>query len=132
MRKVPLIAVLSVLMSVGFASGHAQHRVYMSLDERIAAYTRELKLDAKQQSQLRALLLQQRKRVLEVWDDTSLPAAQRIHATRAIGDATADNIRAMLTEEQRRKYNPPRPPRNNTAQPGAPTVADWINAATAR
>jgi protein CpxP len=111
---------------------HAQHRARRALDDRVATYTKELNLDAKQQSQLRALLLQQREQVLRVWNDTSLPAAQRVHATGVISDATADGIRAMLTEEQRKKYNPPRPPHESTAQPGAPSAADWINAANSR
>jgi small-conductance mechanosensitive channel len=110
----------------------AQHRARTNLGDRIATYTRELNLDAKQQSQLRALLLQQREQVLRVWNDTSIPAVQRVHATRAISEATADGIRAMLTEEQRKKYNPPRPARDSTAQPGAPSAADWINAANSR
>jgi len=113
-------------------TSRAQHRAHTSLDDRIATYTRELNLDAKQQSQLRALLLRQREQVLRVWNDTSIPAAQRVHATRVISDATADGIRGMLTEEQRKKYNPPRPPHDSTAQPGAPSAADWINAANSR
>jgi hypothetical protein len=127
-----LITAILLLMSMGLQCVRAQHHAHASLDDRVATYTRELNLDAKQQSQLRALLLLQRKRVLEVWGDTSLPAAQRVHATRAIGDAVADGIRMILTEEQRKKYNPPRPPHDKAVQPGAPTVADWINAATAR
>jgi hypothetical protein len=111
---------------------HAQHRGRTTLDDRVATYTKHLNLDAKQQFQLRALLLQQREQLLKVWNDTSIPAAQRVHATRAIGDATADSIRAMLTEEQRKKYNPPRPPHDSTAQPGALSAEEWINAATAR
>jgi hypothetical protein len=91
-----------------------------------------LDLDAKQQAQLRALLLQQRARVLEIWNDTSMPAAQRVDATRAIAEATADGIRVMLTEEQRKKYGPPRPKRDHTAQPGAPSAADWINGTHSR
>jgi hypothetical protein len=126
------VIVALMLMGAVMPVARADHPGRGSLDDRIATYTRELGLDAKQQSQLRALLLLQRKRVLEVWGDTSLPAAQRVHATRAIGDAVADGIRMILTEEQRKKYNPPRPPHDKAVQPGAPTVADWINAATAR
>jgi hypothetical protein len=113
-------------------AGHARHRAHLTLDDRVATYTKELNLDVKQQSQLRTLLLQQRELVLKVWNDTSIPAAQRVHATKAIGDATADRIRAMLTEEQRKKYNPPRPPHDSTAQPGAPSAADWINTVNSR
>ncbi|MDB6091090.1 MAG: hypothetical protein JWN85_3874 [Gammaproteobacteria bacterium] len=151
-----VLAATLLLMSIAVASAHAaeasdsnaaaapatvsqpiparqaQHRAHATLDDRVATYTKQLNLDAKQQSQLRALLLRQREQVLKVWNDTSIPAAQRVHATQAIGDATADSIRAMLTEEQRKKYNPPRPPHDSTAQPGARSSEDWINATTAR
>jgi len=70
----------------------------------------------------------QRDQVQRIWNDTTLTAAMRIHATGAIGDATADRIRAMLTEEQRKRYNPPRPPRDSVAHAAAPDVESWMKA----
>jgi hypothetical protein len=130
--QVRALAAALLLISIGIASAHAQHRASTTLEDRVATYTKRLNLDGKQQAQFRALLLQQREQVLKVWNDTSIPAAQRIHATRAIGDATADGIRAMLTEEQREKYKPPRPQHDSAAQPGERKVEDWMNAASAR
>jgi hypothetical protein len=91
-----------------------------------------LNLDPLQQSQLRELLLRQRAQVLQLWNDSTLSAAQRVHATGTISDATADGVRALLNEKQRRKFNLPRPPRDRTAQTGAPSVEDWINGSTVR
>jgi len=48
---------------------------------------------------------------MKVWNDTSLAAANRVSATRIISDRTADRIRAILTEEQKAKYNKARKPR---------------------
>jgi hypothetical protein len=103
-----------------------------TLEGRVAIYTKQLNLDPLQQSQLRELLLRQRAQVLQLWNDSTLSAAQRVHATGAISDATADGVRALLNEEQRRKFNLPRPPRDRTAQTGAPSVEDWINGSTVR
>lgn len=132
MSHLGAIAAAVLLISIGFTSAHAQRNSHTSLEYRVATYTKRLDLDGKQQSQLRALLLQQREQVLRVWNDTSIPAPQRIHATRAIADATADGIRAMLTEAQREKYKPPRPPHDGTAHSGERSVEDWMNAARSR
>ena len=104
-----------------------QHE-HTTLDGRVAIYARTLSLDANQQLRLRALLMWQREQVQRIWNDTTLTAAMRIHATSAIGDATADRIRAMLTEEQRKRYNPPRPPRDSVAHAEAPDVESWMKA----
>ena len=104
-----------------------QHE-HTTLDGRVAIYARALGLDANQQLQLRDLLVWQRDQVQRVWNDATLTAAMRIHATGAIGDATADRIRAMLTEEQRKRYNPPRPPRDSVAHAEAPDVESWMKA----
>lgn len=77
---------------------------------------------------LRTLLMWQRDQVLRVWNDETLTAAMRVHATGAIGEATADHIRAMLTQEQRKKYNPPRPPHDDVARAAAPDVESWMKA----
>lgn len=105
-----------------------RHDSRSSLDERIRILSKRLDLDATQQSELRALLEGQRDRVMRVWSDTSLPAAYRISATQAISDKTADRIRALLNEEQRKKFNPPRPARDAAAGSAQPSVEDWMNA----
>jgi hypothetical protein len=108
----------------------AQRRqVHTTLEDRVAVYTKALNLDPTQQSQLRTLLILQREQVQRLWNDTSMDPANRVYATRTISDATADRIRAMLTEEQRRKYNPPRPPRNPAPAESARSVEDWMQAA---
>ena len=102
------------------------------LDERVAFYAKELNLDAHQQSELRRLLIEQRERVQQLWSETTMPAAQRIQATKAIEDATSDRIRAMLNEEQRKKYNPPRPPHDKLIEAQSTSVEDWMRLISAR
>jgi hypothetical protein len=126
-----------VLVSIGTPPARAEQPATQArkapargLEERIAAYAKALNLDSQQQSKLRVLLLRQREQMKRLWNDNSIPPAQRVYATRAIGDATADGIREMLTEEQRKGYNPPGPARADTVQRGTLTVEDWMNAAS--
>ena len=78
------------------------------LDRRIRLLAAELDLDAAQQAEVRKILLRQRADVLAVWLDEAVPPAVKVVSTQAIGDRTADQIRALLTDEQRTKYTQPR------------------------
>jgi len=99
------------------------------LEQRITLLTAELSLDAQQQAQVRRILEDQREQVMAVWNDSSLPAASRVSATRVIGDRTADRIRAILTEEQKAKYHKARKPREPGENPPSPSVEAWMKAA---
>jgi hypothetical protein len=115
------------------AKPHAQrHAPKNSLEDRVKLLTKELDLDAKQQAELRKLLEGQRDQVKKVWDDTSLPAANRVGATQAISDRTGDAIRSMLNEEQKKKYNSAKPPRDATEGSPRPDVEYWMNPAKAK
>lgn len=111
------------------ARGAAHQHNGHTLEDRVRILTQWLKLDATQQTELRKILEGQREQVRSLWDDTSVPAAYRISATQAISDKTGDQIRAMLNEEQKKKFNPPRPPRDETAAAARPNVEDWMNTA---
>ena len=111
----------------GAAHQHSGH----TLENRVRILTQWLGLDATQQTELRKVLQGQREQVKSLWSDTSVPAAQRISATQAISDRTGDQIRAMLNDEQKKKFNPPRPPRDETAASVRPNVEDWMNAPNA-
>jgi hypothetical protein len=103
-----------------------------SLDKRVTMLSKALGLDAKQQSELRRVLEDQREQVNKIWNDTSVPAAQRVSATQAITDKTADQIRALLSEEQKKLYSPPKPPREAAAGSPRPSVETWMSPARAR
>jgi hypothetical protein len=96
-----------------------------SLDHRIKVLTKALDLDARQQAELRKILERQRDTVRKIWSDGSLMPSERGPATHAVGDRTADDIRAILNDEQRAKYNPPKPPASDS---GAPDVEGWMKA----
>lgn len=100
-----------------------------ALDQRIALMTAELGLDEQQQATLRRILVNQRLQIMKLWSDTSMPPASRVGATRVISNQTGDQIRAMLTDEQKAKYNQPRKPHDASNDPGARSVEDWMKAA---
>jgi hypothetical protein len=82
--------------------------------------------------EVRRILEDQRLQVAKVWDDTSVPSALRVNATRTISDRTGDRIRALLTEEQKKKYNRPRKPRAAAEHSDARSVEDWMKAANSQ
>jgi hypothetical protein len=102
------------------------------LDARVRTLSKFLDLDAAQQSELRKVLENQREQVRKLWNDSTVAPANRISATRAISDNTADQIRALLNEEQRKKYNPPRQPHPAGADADKRSVEEWMNAARAK
>jgi hypothetical protein len=90
--------------------------------------TKELDLDARQRAEVTVILEAQRAEVAKAWSDPSVAAAVRIGATQAIGEKTADRIRAILNDEQRKKYIQPR---RHEAPVGAPggDVQKWMTTA---
>ena len=109
----------------------SQHTVRSGIDGRLQLLAKELDLDSRQQDEVRRILLQQRSDVNQVWNDPSLPSATRIAATRAIGDKTAERIRAVLDDAQREKYSKPRPP-GVAAGGTSADLATWIDKANGR
>ena len=85
-----------------------------SLDERVKRLAQALDLDVTQQSELRQLLEGQRDQLRRVWSETSWPAAYRISATQAVADYVLDQIKALLNDDQRHKFNLLRPARNGS------------------
>jgi hypothetical protein len=95
------------------------------LEARVATLTRALGLDARQQDALRTLLRDQRQQVQQIWNDESVSPADRVAATRKVSLRSADRIRAMLNEEQRKKYDPP--PQGDPGKTiGNARVEDWM------
>jgi hypothetical protein len=131
------IALLSLIGAIGtsWAGGGSaraeaprreiRHAAASGLEARLALLTKGLDLDPAQQVQLRALLEVQRARIRRVWADPSLSGGDRVGATRAILDRTGDGIRALLTEEQRKRYLPARPPLD-VVGPAHADVDHWL------
>jgi hypothetical protein len=99
-----------------------------SPDERGKALAKYLELDETQQIALQKILEQRQQEVLQM-RFTPLPAGSaQIDRFRAIQDRTANRIRAVLNQEQRKKYDLLAIRRS--APPGSKTsVQDWLKAA---
>jgi hypothetical protein len=95
-----------------------------TLDGRVQLLAKELELSPAQQGQVKKVLLAQRQQVAALWNDTSVPAALRVSRTQAIGDRTADQIRALLNDTQREKYIKPRVRETSVGSAGA-SVESW-------
>ena len=106
----------------------ARDRVAATIDDRVRLLSKELELDARQQRELRAILERQRDAVKRVWGNGDLLPTERGAAVRAITDRTADQTRELLTEAQRKKYNPPKPAGASSPASSAPDVAEWMEA----
>ena len=104
---------------------HRHHRSRM--EERLSAFTRALDLDTTHQAQLRKVLEWRRAQVRKVWTDPRVPPDYRVTAAHAVNDQTAEQIRGLLNEEQKRKYKLPRQPHPAAEGEGERSVEDWMN-----
>jgi hypothetical protein len=94
-----------------------------TLDHRLKVLARALDLDVGQRAELREILENQRQAVIKIWSDPALLPAERVPATRAVEERTAERIRAILNDEQKKRYNPPKP--QGTQAPPA-NVEAWM------
>ena len=102
---------------------HGRARAAGSLEHRVDVLSKALRLDVRQRTQLFTILENQRQELRKIWSDPALPPADRTPATRALQDRTADQIRTILSEEQKKRYNPPKP---QGVAPPSPNVEDWM------
>jgi hypothetical protein len=100
------------------------------LDRRVQLLARELELDTVQQVKVRALLEGQREQVQRVWSNTATPSAVRVSNTQIIGERTADQMRALLTEEQRKKYTVAR--QREASDASKVSVETWMSGTQAK
>jgi hypothetical protein len=94
-----------------------------TLDHRLKVLAKALDLDARQEAELRRILESQRQAVTKIWSDPALLSAERVPATRAAEERTAEQIRAILNDEQKKRYNPPKP---QGAEAPPPNVEAWM------
>lgn len=105
---------------------HGPHRLSTGgLDVTIQSMTRALDLDAAQQARLREILLEEHRQILQARSEHSGPGADRVGPVLAILDRTRDQIRAMLHEDQKIKYQAS-VPRDQLA-PANADVEHWLS-----
>jgi hypothetical protein len=94
-----------------------------TLQHRVDVLARALDLSERQKAALLGILEAQRAAVTKIWNDSSLSPAERAPATRAVEEHTADQIRAILSEQQRQHYNPRKP---DSVQTPPPDLEKWM------
>ncbi|HTP70043.1 MAG TPA: hypothetical protein VMJ35_14130 [Dongiaceae bacterium] len=77
-----------------------------TMDDRVTRLAKALDLTDAQQVQMKSILERRHSETLRLRNDPHLTGSQRIDEFRVIQDETVQQIRAILTEEQKRKYDP--------------------------
>lgn len=103
-----------------FRHGPVRHlTVAQSIDESVHRIAHGLDLDPSQQERLRQILVDQRRHIMQLRGGGSAVSGDVAGTMLAIYDQTRARIRAMLNEEQRKKYPAAVPPEQT-----APAQAD--------
>jgi len=94
-----------------------RHTPSGGVDGQLRRLAVDLGLDAGQQDRIRPILIAQREQVQRLQNESGLSLAERQRRSLALGDRSAEQIRAQLTDEQRAQYIKPR-----TSSVGTPTA----------
>jgi len=97
-----------------------------NIDARVSTLTKTLDLSPEQQSAVKSILEQRLQKTLLIRQDPSISGGARIERFRMLQEATVERIRAVLTDEQKNKYDPMAASHNQTKPER--TVEDWLKA----
>lgn len=90
------------------AQWNRRPRPASGVDGQLRRLAADLKLDAAQQAKVRTILVARSEQMQALQHDTRLTPAERRQRVLAIGDSSAEQIRAQLTDAQRAQYIQPR------------------------
>ena len=122
-----LAVVLPVLLLSAPAVAQRGHRP--TIDDRVKVLSRTLELNEAQQAAVKKILEQRQQEALRIRQDASISGAARIERFRALQDHTVERIRAVLDEEQKKKYDPLAVRRVAPAS-DQKSVEDWLKVTT--
>ncbi len=102
------------------------HHSRVTVDAQAKGLAKNLDLNEEQQAAVKKILERRQQESVHIMRSSSGPDA--IDRFRALQVGTVEQIRAVLNDEQKKKYNPlaPRPPQASDQ----PSVQDWIKATT--
>jgi len=98
------------------------------IEARLNILTKRLDLSDAQQSAVKDILEERQQQTLRIRRDPSISGSARIERFRALQDSTVERIRAVLNEEQKKKYDP-LASRQIQSTPER-SVEDWLKATT--
>jgi len=97
-----------------------------SVDEQVEGLSKNLDLNEAQQSAVKEILLRRQQHLLRILRDPSPTGSDRMIKLRALQASTVAQIRSVLNDEQKKKYNPVSlRPQQTSPQP---SVEDWMKA----
>ena len=100
-----------------------------TIDDRVKVFAKNLDLNEAQQAAVKKILVQRQQETLRIRQDPSISGSARIERFRALQDNTVERIRAVLNDEQKKKYDPLAVRKRQPAQDQR-SVEDWIKATT--
>jgi Tfp pilus assembly protein FimV len=104
-----------------------RHQGRANAEARWQELVKGLKLDAAQQAEVRRALQAEREAIRRLLSAPPDPEVPRVAAIHAISDRTAERIRAVLNDEQKKLYGQPLP-HDVAAGEGKPGVEAWQKA----
>ena len=123
-----LVQVFQVLL-LASVPAVAQRGHIPTIDDRVRVLARSLDLNEAQRAAVKKILEQRRQETLRIRQDPSISGGARIERFRALQDNTVERIRAVLNEEQKKKYDPLAVRRMQPA-PQQRSVEDWLKVTT--
>jgi hypothetical protein len=107
---------------------HPAHR-RPNIDDRVKVLAKNLDLNESQQSAVKEILEQRQQETLRLRLDPAITPSARIARFRVLQDKTVERIRAILNDEQRKKYVP-LAVRGIQPAPDQRSVEDWLKVTT--
>ena len=104
-------------------------RRHATLDDRVKAFGAALNLTEAQQAAVKMIREQREMEILRLRSDSSISGSDRIAGLRALHDQTAERIRAVLNDEQKKNYDP-LAARKVPPAPDQKSIEDWLKLTT--
>jgi hypothetical protein len=100
----------------------------LTQDDQVKRFAESMDLSETQQSEVKKILEFQQAQTRRIRLDGSLSGAERISRLRILQDSTVASIRALLNNEQKKKYDPLAVRQAQKSSP-QPSIEDWMKAA---
>jgi hypothetical protein len=97
------------------------------LDSRAQKLATMLQLSEPQQAELARILANEHEQIRQLWREQKVAPEYRVSAMRAISDKTEEQIRALLNDEQKKKYIASHP-HNSSPSNQESTLDYWLHA----
>jgi Spy/CpxP family protein refolding chaperone len=97
-----------------------------NIDARVSMLAKSLDLTAEQQSAVKNILEQRQQKTLLIRRDPSISGSARIERFRMLQESTVERIRAVLNDEQKKRYDPMAA--SHMQSTPEHSVEDWLKA----